>query len=202
MSWDTLFGERVWGKYPSEELVRYVCGNQIKGRALEIGCGVGANLWFLAKEGLFVDGLDGSKSALIRAKELMAEMNVSYGELINADFTKYDYDKKYDLIVDVEALYCVSIDEARETIKKLHGVLNNGGRLYSQTFRYTPELFNGDCVGYNAFISTSGALEGKGFSRFTSYDNISDIYGVFSKIEIGTIERNQTIKEWIITCEK
>lgn len=201
--WNELFGERVWCKYPSEHLVRFVCGNRIKGRALEIGCGIGANLWFMAKEGLFVDGLDGSISALNQTKSLMNEFNVSYGELINADFTKYDYNKKYDIIVDVEALYCVSLEEAKKTVNSLYEALNKGGKLFSQTFAYSVELFNGELVGHNAYLSETGALAGKGYSRYSNIEDIHSVYGCFDSIEIEKVSRNSgEIQEWIIVCSK
>ena len=38
-------------------------------RVLELGCGSGANLWMMAKEGLQVHGLDASSTALKLAKQ-------------------------------------------------------------------------------------------------------------------------------------
>jgi 2-polyprenyl-3-methyl-5-hydroxy-6-metoxy-1,4-benzoquinol methylase len=68
--WDDIFRKHEWGKYPSENLVRYVGRNfyTVKDRSaitiLEVGCGTGANLWYLAREGFSVYGIDGSNVAI------------------------------------------------------------------------------------------------------------------------------------------
>ena len=52
--WETLFASRAWGRYPPEELVRFVARSfgdapdRASVRILELGCGPGANVWFLA----------------------------------------------------------------------------------------------------------------------------------------------------------
>ena len=50
--WDKLFSNNEWGKYPGEELIRFIARNyygvsdRSKVNILEVGCGVGANLWY------------------------------------------------------------------------------------------------------------------------------------------------------------
>ena len=90
--WDDLFQNEEWGRYPPEELVRFVARNFFAApqrsavRFLEIGCGPGANLMFLAREGFTVDGLDGSSVALGRAASRLAEEGLS-AELQKGDAT-------------------------------------------------------------------------------------------------------------------
>lgn len=55
--WDKICENQQWGKYPAESLIRFVARNyyQSKERSnvsiLELGCGPGGNLWYLAREG-------------------------------------------------------------------------------------------------------------------------------------------------------
>jgi len=66
--WEEIFTERAWGRYPSEDLVRF--GAQRLGhrqprsdvRVLEVGFGTGANLWYFAREGYSVAGLEGTET--------------------------------------------------------------------------------------------------------------------------------------------
>src|SRR3989338_994735 len=49
-------------KYPNESLVAFA--SEINGRVLDLGCGSGANTWFLAKEGKETYGIDSSPTAI------------------------------------------------------------------------------------------------------------------------------------------
>ena len=56
-NWENIFLQKEWGKYPSIALVRFIASNYYDAqdrneiKILEIGCGTGANLWYLAREG-------------------------------------------------------------------------------------------------------------------------------------------------------
>ena len=68
--WNEVYGSRGWGKYPPEELVRFAARTfpeaelRRRLRALEVGCGPGPNLWYLAREGFTIAGIDGSANAI------------------------------------------------------------------------------------------------------------------------------------------
>ena len=72
--WESIFSSRSWGRYPAEDVVRFVARevsaekDRIKLKALELGCGPGANLWLLANEGVAFDAIDESKTAVLQAK--------------------------------------------------------------------------------------------------------------------------------------
>jgi 2-polyprenyl-3-methyl-5-hydroxy-6-metoxy-1,4-benzoquinol methylase len=71
--WEQVFLSQAWGKYPSEDLIRFVARNFYKSedrsrvKILEVGCGPGANLWFFAREGFSFSGVDGSAAAIEQA---------------------------------------------------------------------------------------------------------------------------------------
>ncbi len=58
--WEEIFRRKEWGKYPPEHVIRFVARNfyRVADRAsirlLEIGCGPGANIWFMTREGFTV----------------------------------------------------------------------------------------------------------------------------------------------------
>ena len=62
--YEKQFSAKGWGKYPSEEVIRFFMhskdklGNDI--RAPDIGCGMGSQAWFLLKEGAVVTAIDGA----------------------------------------------------------------------------------------------------------------------------------------------
>lgn len=72
--WEEVHNGREWGKYPSEDIIRFIARNYYKKdrkniKILDIGCGQGANTWYLANEKFNVYGFDGSESAIIKAKK-------------------------------------------------------------------------------------------------------------------------------------
>src|SRR5262249_61470196 len=73
--WEDIFRSSDWGKYPPEELIRFVARNYFRApdrkqvKILEVGCGTGANVWFAAREGFDAYGIDGSPTAIRKAEQ-------------------------------------------------------------------------------------------------------------------------------------
>src|SRR5262249_34275510 len=102
--WERTFASRAWGKYPSEPLIRFVARNfydaadRAQVRICELGCGPGPNLWYAAREGFSVFGIDGSETAIRQARErLDAECPGWKGELRVGDFRTLPFaDNSFD----------------------------------------------------------------------------------------------------------
>jgi SAM-dependent methyltransferase len=79
--WDRQYrtGRPIWDSdRPTSELVRVVRAEQIQPcRALELGCGTGANAVWLARQGFAVTAVDLSPAAIVRARDRAARANVS-----------------------------------------------------------------------------------------------------------------------------
>jgi 2-polyprenyl-3-methyl-5-hydroxy-6-metoxy-1,4-benzoquinol methylase len=119
MSWDPYLGrcaKAAWlGKYPPEELIGFVArrfysrssrSDRSAAHILEVGCGVGANLWCLSGEGFSAHGIDGSPSAIARATEWMQEegwcCQTVVGDIADLD---WHFSKAFfDAVIDVAAL--------------------------------------------------------------------------------------------------
>jgi SAM-dependent methyltransferase len=74
-------------------------------RVLELGCGTGNNLWFAAREGFQVCGLDASATAVAFARERLEAEGLT-ADVRVGDFTqKLPYpDAFFDFIIDRAAL--------------------------------------------------------------------------------------------------
>jgi len=71
VEWDARYGERdraMWSGRPNGRLVSVVAG-LAPGRALDVGCGEGADAIWLARRGWTVTGIDISEVAVRRARE-------------------------------------------------------------------------------------------------------------------------------------
>src|SRR5574344_1708049 len=143
--WEKVFQEKEWGKYPSVPVIRFIARNFYKVpnrkdiKILEIGSGTGANLWFCAREGFSVIGLEGSKTANDKMLERFKKENLS-SHILKTKIGDYLYtldeidDNSIDAIIDSESLCCNSFERTKEIISKCLKKLKVGSVMMSLTF--------------------------------------------------------------------
>lgn len=181
--WDALFRARGWGEYPGEDLIRFICRQKPR-KALEIGCGPGANLWLLARKGIEFDAIDASPAAVEQARARLDHETPGWaGRIEIGDFTRLPADfTGYDAVIDSQALSCVDFNAARAVIADIKTRINPGGAFWSRAFA----------------PGTTGIAE-----RITG--DIPRLYGDWTSIEVGEISRDdgaRLIREWIITAKQ
>lgn len=214
--WEKVFSSQAWGKYPAEELIRFVARNYYKAldrsrvRFLEIGCGPGANLWYLAREGFGFVGVDGSASAIRQAAERLDAECPGWrerGELHQGDIGRLPFpDHSFDAVIDNEAVCCNDFDASVGIYAEARRVLKDDGRMFVRTFATGCwGDGTGEKIGHNAWHCAEGPLEGKGLARFTSLEEIPLLMEGFDNIATELLtwslnERRHVIKEWIITA--
>ena len=214
--WEKVFQQQVWGKYPSEDLIRFIARNFYQApnrkdiKILEIGCGPGANLWFIAREGFTVYGIEGSETAVLRAQQrLNAECPDWAGEIKVGDLLSLPYaDNTFDAVIDHAAVCCNSFEDAKIMYAEAYRVLKNSGKLLSRTLAvgcYGDGT--GRQIGHNAWIVSEGPLLNKGLARFTDRNEIPELMGKFTVEEINLLTRTvdgleHIIKEWLIVATK
>lgn len=136
-----LHGMKAQRKYPNEELCRFMGRNFSDNkiplqdrkniRILETGCGSGANLWMIAKEGFDTYGIDLSQDGIKLASQMLANYNVS-AHLSVQDMSQLDFPENYfDGVVDVFSSYCLNKKKGIEYIKGVNNVLKSGGLFFS-----------------------------------------------------------------------
>src|SRR3990172_1416727 len=170
--WEEVFRTHDWGKYPAEDLIRFVARSFYRAhnrgdvRILELGCGTGANLWFMAREGFAVYGIEGSRTAVGQARRRLDDECPGWvGEIICGDFSSplpFE-DGFFDGVVDNEAIYCNPFEVSKAIYTEGHRVLKAGGKLFSRTFATGSYGYGtGQQVGHNAFVVSEGPMLGKG----------------------------------------
>lgn len=215
--WEKIFRERSsWGKYPPEELVRFIALNyyQVPDRSqvsiLEIGCGPGGGpSWYIAREGFAFFGIDGSKTAIERAKCRFSEETLS-GEFVCGPLNELPWkDETFDCVIDVACLQCNSEADTRQILKEVHRVLKTGGRHFSLTLR---DGCWGDGLGKrlddtSMFDVTEGPFAHMGTIRFATRESIISLYQDFRELQLEYSVRSvdgcrHEISNWIVMCQK
>jgi ubiquinone/menaquinone biosynthesis C-methylase UbiE len=135
VSWQERYQRgRALARYPYDAVVHFVYRygpEQPRDQTvvLEVGCGAGNNLWFAAREGFRVAGIDGSDAAIAYARERFEEDGLG-GDLRVGDFTQLPFDSEsVDLAIDRAAITCLGLTHATRAVAEVHRVLRPGGRF-------------------------------------------------------------------------
>lgn len=219
--WERVFSSRDWGRYPGEDLIRFVARNffavtdRSATRILEVGSGPGANLWFLAREGFAAYGIDGSATAVEMSRCRLDSECAGWsgrpggGELVTGDIMRLPWPEAYfHAVIDSEAVYCNDFEESRRIYEEMHRVTRTGGKLFARTFACgTWGEGTGRQLGPRRFIADTGPLAGKGPSRFTALEEIPALLAPWRVREVNLVTRTvesqaQIIREWIIEGDK
>lgn len=213
--WEHIYTTQEWGKYPGESLIRFVARNfyardRKTVKILEVGCGTGANIWYISREGFQAAyGIDGSNAAIQKATSRLQAEGLS-ADLRVGDIISLPYENDFfDAVIDNECLYCNTLPKTEMILGEIKRVLKTGGLLYSRTFSDTIDVGKNFPAGKLEFTEIdAGPFKGKGFVRLIDKKTIENLYGkFFTIISVDTLEETHyngslTINEWIIVCQK
>lgn len=101
---------------------------------LEVGCGEGQNILYLAKQGFMnIHAFDLSANAISKVIRRCAASNLTINAFVD-DLTKFQFDKKYDLIMSFGTLHFVAKSEWKKFIYKAKENTNIKGIHIMQIF--------------------------------------------------------------------
>ena len=135
-------------RYPNEELLRFFGRHYFPlppeqrrlTRALEVGCGSGANLWMMVREGFDAHGIDLSAEA-IRLCQILLQGGPG-ARLSVASMTACPYRAVgFDIVADVFSSYCLDEMAFATFLDEVSRLLRPGGHFFSYAPSKNSDLF-------------------------------------------------------------
>ncbi len=126
-------------RYPNEPMVQFLAEHYFplspalrkKTRILEVGCGSGANLWVIAREGFDAYGIDIAKSALPLAKQMLRGYGTS-AKLQVGNMRSLPYANNFfDAVIDVLSIEHTTLKGHEQAFAEIFRTLKPGGRFFS-----------------------------------------------------------------------
>lgn len=126
-------------RYPNEALLGFLASHYFplpleqrsKVKILELGCGSGANLWMLAREGFSTWGLDFAPTGLSYCQRVLElwgeEANLTLGDMTHLPYAS----ESFDAIVDVVSMQHLDREQHERALAEVSRVLKPGGRFFS-----------------------------------------------------------------------
>ena len=159
-------------------------------RILEVGCGAGNNVWFLAREGFSAAGIDGSRTAIGFARDRCARDGLS-AELVTGDFQSLPWGgESFDCVIDRGSITHNRRAVIARTLDEVRRVLKPGGGFLSMIYGTGhPARRFGTPLGDGAFSDFSdGYFADIALTFFARDADIDELYGSRCSIESKELE--------------
>lgn len=218
--WEQKYSQGHSQLYPWDSVVSFVFRNlsdaipRSEISILEIGFGTGSNLWFAAREGFSVCGIEGSQSAVSFAQGRF-KRDALHGQLIHGDFTSLPFPSNYfDLVIDRCSLTCVGLSEQNLAISEVHRCLKSNGKFFHNTYADTHTSMLSGTLGDDQLVTdiNRGTLVNTGRIHFSSLTEITTKFS--DGWTLLDLQRRETTylldatqqfgihSEWIVTAQK
>lgn len=223
-NFNSIWEDKIYGqgyhlnKYPFDNVVTFLFRNYPRNkkrediRILEVGCGAGNNLWFAAREGFSVTGIDGSITAINFCQKRFEEENLK-GQFLVGDFTDLPFDdNSFDIVIDRGSIVCCNLQAGFQAVREIHRVLVSGGKFFFNPYSQQHSSFISSKRLENGFSTDIriGSLAGLGDLCFYSYKEITEalptsewnILSLKHKEMKEIIPTDNVHAEWEIIAEK
>ena len=123
-------GQAPWDTgRPQPAIVKVAEADQIRGSVLDVGCGTGENVLYLAARGHEAWGLDFVPVAIERAKAKAVERGIEAHFVVGNALELGKLGRQFDTVIDCGLFHTFTDEERPIFVRSLTGVLRLGGSL-------------------------------------------------------------------------
>jgi SAM-dependent methyltransferase len=207
-TWNELFTQEEFRwKDPHEQVIALVPSLRARGtrRVLDLGCGAGRHVVYLAHKGFEVCGFDTAENGLAHTHEWLTRENLS-AELKQGDIAQIPYpDEFFDAVISIYVIYHKTYAGMQGVVAEIQRVLKRGGvALVSLQSKRGYRYRFGEEIEPDTFITSIGADAGMPHH----YSDFAEIEGLFDRFIIRRVELEEHIEEgnrhshWQVVVEK
>jgi len=197
--WNQRTFRGTWNRYPYTEIVSFVmrrfggAADRSAVSVLDLGCGGGNHMLFLAAEGFDYQGIDGSREAVDRANQRLRDAGHDDKRAITGTFDALPYpDNRFDGVIDRGSLTFNPGADLPGLLAEVRRVLKPGGVVFSMLMdRAIAAGSGGRSLGGGDYDNLANDLAGAKFGHFTDTDEARRLFGGFSQVSIERIVRTR-----------
>ncbi len=128
-------GQAPWDTgRPQPAIVKLAEAGQIRGNVLDVGCGTGENVLYLAGQGHECWGIDFVPVAIERAKAKAAERKINAHFIVGNALELEKLGRQFDTVIDCGLFHTFTDEERPVFVQELAKVLRQGGLLHILCF--------------------------------------------------------------------
>lgn len=202
-------------RYPHQLVVSFVLRTFKQGGAiLDLGCGAGRHLKFLAENGFEAYGCDYSSSGIQASQELLASANLKANfEIASVDNLPYD-DEFFDGLICFGVLYYNDKQNIQKAASEIFRVLKKGSKALIlvrnlEDYRYekAKKLSKYEVIIQENDEKRSAFKENDMPMYFFDKDEVKRVFAHFKNLEINRIRTSfdndsYADDDFVIICEK
>lgn len=166
-------------------LLHFIKNNNLK-KILDVGCGTGQLVKYLARHNYQVQGCDSSNEAVKKARQINKYANITKTDATDLPFKN----QSFDLISNVSVIEHLTRDQGKKFLKEAYRVLKPGGFIFMVTPNFNapsrllkgPRWFAYQDPTHITFYSSQTLAKLLKTSGFTNINNYFKVKGIINFI--------------------
>ncbi len=159
-----------------------------KTRVLDLGCGFGRHLVYLAEQGFDVSGIDISQEAIEMTKEKLEEENLE-ADVQQADMKDLPFpDSEFDAVLAITVIGHATKPDIKKTVDEVYRVLKDDGFFYGNLPSKGDSRYDtGKSIEKGETYRTKEYGFGRGMNEIHSFytkEEIKELFKDFSEVEV------------------
>lgn len=189
--WDRILPERVYSPEEPDQTVVDFTGllrRRRKNLTLDLACGAGRHVVYLAQQGLAAAGADLSRMGLKMTRKKLVELGLT-AALVRLAMNNLPFvDSSFDAVTCTRAIYHQRVQGIQQTLTEIHRVLKKDGAvLVDFLSKRTHSYAKGVKIEAETFAETEGHERGI-LHHYTDREELQSLFKDFRIIDIDLRE--------------